>query len=154
MTIREQRAIKISFPWNLYFKQLFATDNYVKFFNPFNFWRKYRTNHLEACREFEPVEHLERCYEIEGQVKIANYKTNNNTTDTHNTLPWNRISNNQILVVQPSIKLKYRGVEYQKTQIVGIYIGYPDPQSIELNNPAQTSNLNIDSNSENKRLNK
>ena len=49
MTIQEKQQFTVNFPVLKYFQQLFASDSYVKFINPFRFWRRYRINHLEAC---------------------------------------------------------------------------------------------------------
>ncbi len=68
MTIREKQKIKVNFPIAQYFQQLFCPSLYVKFINPFSFWRRYnRINHLEACRAINIVQHLERCRQIEWQ---------------------------------------------------------------------------------------
>ncbi|MDJ0569853.1 MAG: hypothetical protein QNJ53_12500 [Pleurocapsa sp. MO_192.B19] len=64
MTTTEKRPTKISFPFGLYLRQLFSADTYVRFINPFSFWRRYRINHLETCGELDTVEYLERCHQI------------------------------------------------------------------------------------------
>jgi hypothetical protein len=63
MTTQDRKPIKISFPIGLYFEQLFSADTYVRFINPFGFWRRYRINHLETCHELDPVQYFERCYQ-------------------------------------------------------------------------------------------
>ena len=65
MTIREKQRPKVNFPVIKYFQQLFASESYVKFINPFRFWRRYRINHLEACFSINLVQYLERCYQLE-----------------------------------------------------------------------------------------
>lgn len=144
MTTINKRATKISFPFGLYFKQLFATDTYVKFINPFNFWRKYKINHLETCREFNLVKYLERCYRREWRSpKLSNFKINKNSTaiSTYNHFLF-KPAPNTTLIFQPSTKLKYRGVTYytKETLIVNINNVQLDPGLVEPNSLQQPLN--------------
>lgn len=115
-------TIKFSFPWRLYFRQLFAAHTYVRFIDPFNFWRRYRIKHLEQCSELNPIEHLECCY----QKKCPPRKTRNCKTQSNHRAYSEKLNSpepiyKQIFIVQSSENFKYRGVEYQKPKIVGIY---------------------------------
>lgn len=65
MTIREKQQLKVNFPLIQYFQQLFASESSVRFINPFQFWRRYRINHLEACWSLNLVQYLERCHQLE-----------------------------------------------------------------------------------------
>ena len=117
MKIQKDREIpkrKISFPFLLYFKQLFAANIYVKFINPFDFWRRYRINHLEKCREINTIQDLENCYKVELQSK----KLQNNEFFFPKNVYEIDLSKNKILVSQASVKLKYRGVAYYTSRIV------------------------------------
>ena len=115
-------TIKFSFPWSLYFRQLFAADTYVRFINPFNFWRRYRIKHLEKCSELDLIEHLERCYQKKcPQRKTRNCKTQSNQRVYPEKVNYPESIYKQIFIVQSSENLKYRGVEYQKPKIVSIY---------------------------------
>lgn len=64
MNVPEKRLTKISFPLALYLKQLFFADIYVRFINPFNFWRRYKIAILETCRQLDTVKYLEHCYKL------------------------------------------------------------------------------------------
>ena len=132
-------TIKFHFPWSLYFRQLFAADTYVRFVNPFNFWREQKIEHLESCSELDLVEHLESCY----QKKCPQFKTidkpskeglqseaSPNKTYSYRGCASPRrnkcnsskpILFDTFFIVQSMENLKYRGVEYQKPIIVGIY---------------------------------
>ena len=66
MAIREKHQFKVNFPLIEYFEQLFASESYVRFVNPFQFWRRYRINYLEVCWSHNLVQHLERCYQLES----------------------------------------------------------------------------------------
>ena len=115
-------TIKFSFPWGLYFQQLFAADTYVRFINPFNFWRRYRIEHLEKCSGLDLIEHLERCYQKKcPQTKIKNCRIQANRTVYPVKLNSPESICKQLFIVQSSENLKYCGVEYQKPKIVGIY---------------------------------
>ena len=123
----QRPSIKINFPWNLYFEQLFAADTYVRFINPFNFWHKYRIEHLETCGELDPVKDLERSYRLERQRKILNRQKQRSSKGTGLDLSHLReqTTSKTIFVIQPDVKLKYRGVEYHRCKIAGmrIYLG-------------------------------
>ncbi|MEM7592765.1 MAG: hypothetical protein AAF383_14800 [Cyanobacteria bacterium P01_A01_bin.83] len=116
-------TIKFSFPWGLYFRQLFAADTYVRLINPFNFWYKYRIKHLEKCSELDLIGHLERCYQKKCiRAKTENFqvrldpKVYKNLADSPKSSLYK-----QLFIVQSSENLKYRGIEYRKPKIVGIY---------------------------------
>lgn len=140
MTTKEERLTKISFPFALYFKQLFAADAYVKFVNPFNFWRRYKINHLETCQELDVVEHLEHCHQAEWRsTKTCNSRTSENSTKTLgcNFSPFKQADLNTILIFQPSVELKYRGVKYHTKEIISINI-----QNVNINfRLAESNNL-------------
>lgn len=113
--IQEIPQEQIKFPFLLYFKQLFAANIYVKFINPFSFWRRYKINHLETCLEFDTIRHLETCQHLKLQSKklhnIDSIKLTKPKIDKNNILP------NKILIAQPIVKLKYRGVTYYRNKI-------------------------------------
>ncbi|HEY9768108.1 MAG TPA: hypothetical protein V6C71_06305 [Coleofasciculaceae cyanobacterium] len=150
MTIREKHPTKISFPFDLYFKQLFSTDTYVRLINPFSFWHKYRNNHLETCCQLDIVEYLERCHQIEWRRAklLAHQETKNFTeTSTLSCFPFRQIKPNMVFIFQPSIKLKYRGVIYQTQEILGININHVkiDPGLVNINSveqPLNADNIN------------
>ena len=113
MCTGRKRLIKISFPFSLYSKQLFSTDPYVKFINPFSFWRRYRINHLETCRELDTVQYLESCRKLDSQVaKLTKIGLDRDYTDTSENSLFKQAESNTIYISQPRIKLKYRGVTY------------------------------------------
>lgn len=88
MNIGEKGAIKIGFPFGLYLKQLFSADTYVRYINPFNFWRRYRIDHLETCRELSTVKHLESCHKLDCQVaRYTNIALDRDNTDIPNKQP-------------------------------------------------------------------
>ncbi len=122
MNSQEKRTIKIKFPWGLYFQQLFSTDIYVKFINPFDFWRRYRIDHLENCRAINIVQRLEYCLQIEWQPTQSDKKLLKNLSkiNSYQGLIWEKKPQNTILITQPSFKLQYRGVTYFTGSIVGI----------------------------------
>jgi hypothetical protein len=146
METTETRPIKISFPFSLYFEQLFSHDTYVRFINPFSFWRKYKIKHLESCRELNTVQYLESCRELEWRsLKVHNKRSGKNSikisTQSH---PADRQISSTVFVLQPSIELKYRGVSYRTQRIVSVNINsvkiYSD--SVKSNNFAQPTNFN------------
>lgn len=67
MKTKEKQKIKIGFPFKLYFKQLFCPDLYVRLINPFRFWHRYKLDRLEACWDFNTIQHLERCKKLKLQ---------------------------------------------------------------------------------------
>ncbi len=133
-----EQKIKLRFPLHLYFQQLFTPNLYVKFINPFGFWRRYRINHLENCWEFNTVRYLENCHKIDWQPTHSrdNQSPSNLTAiGIYRGLLWEKNSKNTLLIVQPTIKLKYRGVTYRTNQIVGI-----EMEQIETKSQRITSN--------------
>jgi hypothetical protein len=125
MKTQAVHPIKLRFPLYLYFQQLFTPDLYVKFINPFSFWRRYRINHLETCWEFNLVRHLENCRKIDLQPKNFQQPTATDkitVTSIFRGLPWEKNPKNTILITQPTIQLKYRGVIYHIDLILGIDI--------------------------------
>lgn len=147
MTTKETRENKISFPFDLYFKQLFSTDSYVRFINPFSFWRRYKIEHLESCREFSTVQYLERCHQIEWQwSKLLAPQKNKRCPKLPSSeyLSLKQETRNTMFIIRPSIKLKYRGVTYHTPEIIGININNLkiDPSSVEVNDIQQPSNSN------------
>ena len=113
MCTGRKRLTKISFPFSLYSKQLFSTDPYVKFINPFSFWRRYRINHLETCRELDTVQYLESCRKLDPQVaKLTKIGLDRDYTNTSENSLFKQAESNTIYISQPRIKLKYRGVTY------------------------------------------
>lgn len=130
---KKTQKTKISFPFRLYFQQLFATDIYVKFINPLSFWRRYRINHLETCREIDTVRYLEGCNQLERQSKkLLNHKSTKSISkiSTERNISWENIAaQNKILISQPSFELKYRGVTYRSNRIVVVNANQIDLQS-------------------------
>ena len=121
MKIEETRVTqnpKVNFPFLLYFKQLFAANAniYVKFINPFSFWRRYKIEHLEKCRDFDIIQHLENCY----QVELLSKKFPNCQSVTKQNISGVELSPNKILISQPNLQLKYRGVAYHTNRIVAV----------------------------------
>lgn len=124
MKTQEEQQIKLRFPFSLYFQQLFCPDAYVKFINPFGFWRRYRIKHLETCWDINIVRYLEQCHQIEWQLVRSHLdnKPNKNPIQTgiYRGLPWKKTPQNTILISQPSFELKYRGVTYITSGIVAV----------------------------------
>ena len=143
MNTTEVRSVKISFPFSLYFKQLFFHDTYVRFINPFGFWRRYRIQHLETCHEQDIVQHLECCHQLKWQAsKAINCGDTKFTEIFLHSHFLQQITPNTILITQPSIKLKYRGVTYQTKKILGININNVqfEPNIVELDSSQQSLN--------------
>ena len=110
---RAKQPIKLGFPYRLYFKQLFSQDIYVRLINPVNFWRRYRIDRLEACHELNTVQHLENCYQIEWRsIHSFGIERNINYTNTSISALLKPVDSNTIIISQPTIQLKYRGVTY------------------------------------------
>jgi hypothetical protein len=145
MTTLKKTATKISFPFGLYLHQLFSADVYVRFINPFSFWRRYRINHLETCQELNTVEYLERCHHLEWS--IANpFAHRTSYRDTKTSLA--PINPNVIFIIQPSIQLKYRGVTYhthtKKIFVINTSNAKIAPSLVEFNHLEQHLNsLNL-----------
>jgi hypothetical protein len=119
MDAKEARQIKVSFPFNLYFKQLFAQDTYVRFINPFSFWRRHRINHLETCCELNTVQYLESCYNLKWRSSKSIGERNNQRSKeipSYGQVPAQQISLHKIIVVIPSVELKYRSVDFCKQE--------------------------------------
>jgi hypothetical protein len=125
MDAKEARQIKINFPFNLYFKQLFAPDTYVRFINPFSFWRRHRINHLETCCELNTVQYLEKCYHLERRFSKSIGERNNQSLKeipSYGQVPTQQISLHKIIVVIPRVELKYRSVDFCKQETLNINI--------------------------------
>lgn len=140
MNKRQTKGIKISFPFGLYFEQLFSNDTYVKFINPFSFWRKYRIEHLESCHELNTVRYLENCHQLEWQpLKLSNSDISNSSQKSTDT-------SNAIFVFEPGIELKYRGVTYRNKKIVSVNVNINSLQinseALKVNNHKQSANCN------------
>lgn len=139
MKSKKEIPIKISFPVGLYFQQLFSADIYVKFINPFNFWRRYRIDHLENCRAIDIVRHLECCRQIEWQptqVPQEPVKTLK-AIGSYRGLPWEKTPQNTILMSQPSFELKYHGVTYRTSSVAPT-----KAHKLEINQPLLSSQNN------------
>ena len=174
MTIREEQKIKVNFPISQYFQQLFSPDLYVKFINPLSFWRRYRINHLETCWAIDIVQHLERCRQIEWQPArsrsaslrgasllrsprsaSASLRSQRDTEPiknfteigTYRGVPWEKTPQNTILISQPSMKLKYRGVTYRTSNIVAVNTNKieikPGLGTLDCSKKISTSNINL-----------
>ncbi len=153
MNTEEKRLIKFSFPFSQYFRQLFSADTYVRFINPFSFWRRYRIDHLETCRELDTVQYLESCYQAEWRsrkthsrrrsAKVSSIGNNRDDRDTitNNLLDQRKL--NTVYISQPRIKLTYRGVSYYTQDVLrmNIKIIEVDPSTVQPNNLEQSSNF-------------
>ena len=121
MTIQEKQQFTVNFPVLKYFQQLFASDSYVKFINPFRFWRRYRINHLEACWSINLVQYLERCHQLEwSPVQLQenpDFMNNLSQIPIYLGLPWEKTSQNTLLITQTPFELKYRDVTYLTDEI-------------------------------------
>jgi hypothetical protein len=146
MNTRETRPVKISFPFRLYFEQLFSHDTYVRFINPFSFWRQYRIKHLESCRELNTVQYLESCHQLEWQSwKLPHSGINENSLKISTlSTSFEQKTSNTIFVLQPTIELKYRGVTYRTRKIVSVNISsvQVEPGLLKPNNFARPANYN------------
>ena len=145
MNTGEKRGIKMGFPGGLYLRQLFSADTYVRHINPFSFWRRYKINHLESCRELDTVQYLKNCYQVKWQpTRVFNIKRNTDNTNTLNYALIKQVDSNRIVISQPTIRLKYRGVTYQVRDLTKTNIDYVriDPSPIPLNSKEQLSNVN------------
>lgn len=145
MNTEEKRLIKINFPLALYFKQLFAADTYVRYINPFSFWRKYKINHLETCCELDTIKYLERCYRLqERSPRLSNINKNAEYINNLVCAPYKQTDLNTIYISRPIVLLKYCGVTYLIQDIYNISISCAkiDPLAIELNSWEQPSTPN------------
>jgi hypothetical protein len=125
MDAKEARQIKVNFPFDLYFKQLFAQDTYVRFINPFSFWRRHRINHLETCCKLNTVQYLENCYHLgRRSSKSIDYRNNQsfNEISSSSQVPAQQMSLHKIIVVIPRVELKYRRVDCCKQESSSINI--------------------------------
>lgn len=122
MTIKEEHQIKVNFPLSKYLQQLFSSDVYVRFINPFSFWRRYRIERLETCWEIDTVKNLERCRQVKWQPGRSRHHQTSIKTEigSYRGVPWEKTPQNTILISQSSMKLKYRGVTYLSSNIVAI----------------------------------
>jgi HSP20 family protein len=148
MDAKEARPIKVKFPFNLYFKQLFAQDTYVRFINPFGFWRRYRINHLETCCELNTVQYLESCYNQKWRSsKSIGDRNNQNLKDISpcGQVPAQQISLHKIIVVIPRVELKYRSVNFCKQETPSININNVElvPGISEQNIKAELESISI-----------
>lgn len=145
MNTEEKRLIKMGFPFDLYLKQLFSADSYVRYINPFNFWHRYKINHLETCRDLNPVQHFERCHQLDWQpakpTKIWLVRDNQDTL-TNSLIQQAEL--NTIHVSQPVIKLKYRGVSYCITDVLSMNIQLVtiEPIVVKINSLTDIANSN------------
>ena len=151
MNAGEKRAIKIGFPFGLYLKQLFSTDPYVRYINPFSFWRRYRINRLEACHELNIVKHLENCLQLDCQVAIhtnIGFDIDYMSAAMYSLLLQAR--SNTIYISQPRIELKYRGVSYFIEDIsnIDVHVVEIDPRIVRSNSLKYINDSNSPSTSE------
>ncbi len=145
MNIEEKRLVKISFPFGQYFQQLFAADTYVRFINPFSFWRRYKIEHLETCRELNTVQYFENCHQLDWQSSRAtNIRINGDYTGTLNDILTKQSELNRIYISQPSIKLEYRGVSYYAKDVLSMNISVVqiDPSLVKIDSFKQSVNPN------------
>lgn len=149
MATRPSKPTTISFPWRLYWQQLFSPNTYVKFINPFNFWRRYKIDHLETCRERDIIEHLERCYHKQARLPKSSHTIKDSESAENDSL--GHLSCQQpppqiLLIVRPKIKLKYRGVAYDLQEVIGIQIAQTalDSQLVKNNITSKINSNQID----------
>jgi HSP20 family protein len=148
MNTKEARQIKVNFPFSLYFKQLFAQDTYVRFINPFSFWRRHRIEYLETCCELNTVQYLESCYNLEWRSSKSIDYTNNQSfkeISSSSQVPSQQISLHKIIIVMPSVELKYRGVAYRPKETLNININNVEfvPGIFEQNIKAEPESISI-----------
>ena len=142
---REKRPIKMGFPFGFYLRQLYSTNTYARFINPFSFWHRYKINHLETCRELDIVRQLESCYQLDCRVaKPANIKLARDYIDipTHSLIKQAKL--NTIYVSQPRIELKYRGISYYIRNILNTNINLVkiDPSVVRSNSLKDVGKFN------------
>lgn len=148
MNTKEAIQIKVNFPFSLYFQQLFAQDTYVRFINPFSFWRRYRINFLETCCELNTVEHLESCYNLEWQSSKSIGCRNNQSFEEisdSSQVTAQQISLHKIIVVIPRVELKYHGAACCKQETLSININNVEfvPDIFEQNIKAEPESISI-----------
>ena len=151
MNTEEKRAVKIGFPFGLYFKQLFSADTYVRYVNPFSFWHRYKIDHLKACHELNTVKHLENCRQLDCQaIKHTNIGSDIDYTYASMDSLARQARSNTIYISQPRIELKYRGVSYFIRDISNIDVDVVeiDPRVVRSNSLKCTDNSNSPSTSE------
>ena len=118
MNTGEKLPTKIRFPFSLYLQQLFSTDVYVRFINPVKFWRKYKINHLETCCELDTVRHLELCLQLDWQYpRLLNFNRNTDYINISTHALVKQAESNTIIISQPTVQLKHRGVIYHMPDI-------------------------------------
>lgn len=142
MNREEKQPIKISFPLALYFQQLFAANTYVRYINPFSFWRKYKIDHLEICRQLNTVEYLEHCYRLKSRSpRLPNANKYSEYIDSWVFIPYRQTDSNTLYISQPIVLLKYRGVTYCIKDIYNVKIDCIriDAPTIKLNSYEQPS---------------
>ena len=124
----------------LYFKQLFYRNIYVRYINPFSFWRRYRINHLETCCQQDRVQYLERCYQLWRSPKPADYRKKVSCR----AKSFDQSSLNTILIIRPLTKLKYRSVTYQTRRFIvaSVYYEPLNKNSFNLDNYRQSLDVN------------
>ena len=116
----------------LYFKQLFYRNIYVRYINPFSFWRRYRINHLETCCQQDRVQYLERCYQLKRSPEPVSQRKEVNC---ESEISFKQSSLNTTLIVRPITKLKYRSIIYQTRKFIVISVNY---------DPFDTNSSNLD----------
>ena len=145
MNAGEKLPIKIGFPFGLYLKQLFSANTYVRYINPFSFWRRYRINHLESCCDLNTVRHLERCYQLDlPEAKPTKIWSDRECIDVLIYSILQQAELNTIYISQPPIELKYRGVSYYTRDVVNININIVeiDPNAVKLNSFGRADDSN------------
>jgi hypothetical protein len=148
MNTKKARQIKVNFPFSLYFKQLFAQDTYVRFINPFSFWRRHRIKYLETCCELNTVQYLENCYNLEWQSsKSIGYRNNVSFKEisSFSQVSAQQISLHKIIIVIPNVELEYRGVAYHPKETLNININNVEfvPGIFEQNIKAEPESISI-----------
>lgn len=130
MKKEDKQQIRLHFPLGFYLKQLFSNNTYVRYINPFSFWRRYKINHLETCHELNIVQYLEHCY----QLNYTNIYANSSL----------KLAVNIVIYPLPQIELKYRGVIYYTEDTISININLVEINSclVESSSFQQASSFN------------
>ena len=152
MNTEEKRAVKIGFPFGLYFKQLFSANTYARYINPFSFWRRYRIDHLKTCHALNTVRHLENCFQLDSQVvKQTNIGSELDYESAAMNSLFQQARSNTIHISRPRIELKYRGVSYYTRDILNVYIHVVeiDPSTVS-SNSFRSPNNSYDANASEK----